>query len=215
MTISPVHVLPPPRLRWLRLPLLVATLGLSCVCVAVGAQALDRSSKLEKFFTAQAQSTRSVIMFDMNDIKATTAVLTTAASLLALSSLVFSVALIIDWIQHLFRPRSETSAKEWSDEEASVVRLPLSTRTLGFQTAVLSFLTVWLFVVLIPSTIFVRTRSAHLTIQNNTTTIVPFVDARYWDYGFLRCLGAAPWFNFIFSVPASVITWAAWKSKEK
>src|ERR1700683_2844995 len=83
-----------------------------------------------------------------SDIKATTAVLTTAASLLSLSSLVFSVALIIDWIRHLFRPRSETSAKEWSDEEANVVRLPLSTRTLGFQTAVLSFLTVWVFAVL-------------------------------------------------------------------
>jgi hypothetical protein len=66
------------------------------------------------------------------------------------------------------------------------VRLPLSTRTLGFQTAVLSFLTVWLFAVLIPSTIFVRTRSAHLTIQNNTTMVVPFVDARYWDYGFCK-----------------------------
>jgi hypothetical protein len=42
MTISPAYVQPPPPLRWLRLPLLVATLGLSCVCVAVGAQALDR-----------------------------------------------------------------------------------------------------------------------------------------------------------------------------
>ena len=121
-----------------------------------------------------------------SDIKATTAVLTTAASLLALSSLVFSLALIIDWTRHLFRPRPKTSAKEWSDEEASAVRLPLSTRTLGFQTAVLSFLTVWLFAVLIPSTIFVRTRSAHLTIQNNTTMVVPFVDARYWDYGFCK-----------------------------
>ena len=32
------HLLP---LRWLRLPLIIATLGLSCVCIAVGAQALD------------------------------------------------------------------------------------------------------------------------------------------------------------------------------
>jgi len=213
MTISQVHVLPPPPLRWLRLPLLGATLGLSCVCVAVGAQALDKSSKLEKSLTAQAQTTGSIIMFDLNDVKATSAVLTTVASLLALSSLLSSVALMIDWITHLFRPQPKNNVKECSEEALpSAMRLPLSTRTLGFQTVALSFLTLWLVVVLIPSTIFVRTRSAHLTIQNNTLITLPFVDTRYWDYGFLRCLGVAPWFSCIFSLPASVITWVAWKS---
>jgi len=213
MTISPVRVLQPPSFRWLRLPLLGATLGLSCVCVAVGAQALDHSSRLAPRLPDQAQSTGSTIMFDMNDVKATSAVLTTVASLLALSSLLFSVTLVIDWITHLFRPQPKKYVKECSEEAlASAVRLPLSTRTLGFQTAALSFLTLWLLVVLIPSTLFVRTRSAHLTIQNNTSMTLPFVDTRYWDYGFLRCLGAAPWFSFIFSLPASVITWVAWKS---
>lgn len=82
--ISTMHVLQPPPFRWLRLPLLVATLGLSCVCIAVGAQGLDkyvplgvrvpsdahhpyfRSSKLERSIWAEARSTRSNIMFDMN-----------------------------------------------------------------------------------------------------------------------------------------------------
>ncbi|KIM74900.1 hypothetical protein PILCRDRAFT_827823 [Piloderma croceum F 1598] len=214
MTISPAYVQPPPPLRWLRLPLLVATLGLSCVCVAVGGQALDRSSRLEKSLMAQAQSLGSVIIFDMNDIKATTAVLTTAASLLALSSLVFSVALIIDWIRYLYSPRPKLSAKEGGDEEASASpgRFPFSTHTLCFQTITLSFLTVWLLAILIPSTVFVRTRSAHVTIQTTMPMSLPSVDTKYWDYGFLRCLGAAPWFSLIFSFPASIITWVAWKS---
>jgi hypothetical protein len=51
------------------------------------------------------------------DIKATTAVLTTAASLLALLSLGFSVALVIDWIRYLCSPRPKLSAKEGDDEE--------------------------------------------------------------------------------------------------
>jgi len=120
------------------------------------------------------------------DIKATTAVLTTAASLLALSSLGFSVALVIDWIRYLCSPRPKLSAKEGDDEEVfdSPSRIPFSTRTLGFQTVTLSFFTVWLLAVLIPSTVFVRTRSAHLTIQTTTLMTLPSVDTKYWDYGF-------------------------------
>jgi hypothetical protein len=122
----------------------------------------------------------------MLDIKATTAVLTTAASLLALLSLVFSAALIIDWIRYLSSPLPKLSAKEGDDEEAfaSPGRFPFSTRTLGFQTVTLSFLTVWLLAVLIPSTVFVRTRSAHLTTQTTALMNLPSVDTKYWDYGF-------------------------------
>ena len=46
MTTPPMYVSQPP-LRWLRLALLVATLGLSCVCVAAGAQALDKQVPLD------------------------------------------------------------------------------------------------------------------------------------------------------------------------
>jgi hypothetical protein len=121
-----------------------------------------------------------------SDIKATTAVLTTAASILALSSLVFSVALMIDWIRYLCSPQPKLSVKEGDDEETftSPGRLPFSTRTLGLQTVTLSFLTVWLLAVLIPSTVFVRTRSAHLTIQTTVLMSLPSVDTKYWDYGF-------------------------------
>ncbi|KAF8800400.1 hypothetical protein BYT27DRAFT_6836507 [Phlegmacium glaucopus] len=215
----PAHVLFPSGpllpLRWLRLPLLLATLGLSCVCIAVGAQALDRSSKLEMALNAEAQRTRTMIIFDMNDIKNTTIVLTTVASLLALTSLVFSFSLSYDWIRHLLRPKSTRSQEKMdSFDQLPIRRSPFSTRTLGFQALILSFLSVWIFAVLIPSTLFARTRSAHLTIQrldHHARHLSFNIDTMYWDYGFLRCLAAAPWFSLVFSLPASIVTWVAWK----
>jgi hypothetical protein len=159
--------------------------------------------------------------------------LTTAACLLALISLAASVALIFDWFAHLSRSRHERSAKAHGGEGllTGAERRPFSTRTLGFQAVTLSFLTVWLLATLIPTTIFVRTRSARVTVNENTTMMLALsVDARYWDYGFCkdtvrlrlshyklmvlhegRCLAAAPWFSFIFSFPATFVTWVAWK----
>ncbi|KAF8509754.1 hypothetical protein BU17DRAFT_70313 [Hysterangium stoloniferum] len=219
------HLLP---LRWLRLPLLIATIGLSSVCIAVGAQALDKSTMLEKNFMALAQKTGTYVVFDMNatiikfpDIKATSIVLTLIASLIALTSIFFSITLGFDWIVHLLRPTpmAYTTGKECSsspDETAPIqppIRLPFSTRTLGFQTLILSFLSISALAVLIPSTIFARTGSGHLTIQGESTDFSH--DARYWDYGFLRCLAAAPWFTLVFSAPASVVTWIAWKYSPK
>lgn len=120
-----------------------------------------------------------------SDIKAIMAVLTTTASLLAFTSLVFSITLAFDWILHVFRPQVKPGAitKEWSSEESCAAMLPLSTRTLGLQTITLSFLTLCLFAILIPSTFIVRTHSAHLTTQNNMPTSI---DVRYWDYGFRK-----------------------------
>ena len=113
------------------------------------------------------------------------AVLTTTASLLAFTSLVFSITLAFDWILHVFRPQVKPGAitKEWSSEESCAAMLPLSTRTLGLQTITLSFLTLCLFAILIPSTFIVRTHSAHLTTQNDMPTSI---DVRYWDYGFRK-----------------------------
>jgi len=124
------------------------------------------------------------------DIKATTAILTLVACLLVVSSFTFSLTLLIDWVKFLTRPRPKANDQEWSGEEVleSARRLPLSTRTLGIQTAVMSCLAVWLIAVLVPSTLFARTRSAHLNVRGNTSTDLPFgIDTRYWDYGFRKC----------------------------
>jgi len=206
------HLLP---LRWLRLPLLILTLGLSCVCIAVGGQALDMSSKLEMILNTEASRVGSTIMFDMNDIKGTTIVLTMVASLLALFSLIFSISLSYDWIRHLLRRNSTRSQEKMdSSEQLDIQHVPFSTRTLGLQALVLSFLSVWIFAVLIPSTLFSRTRSAHLTVTGLLASQLTLeITTLYWDYGFLRCLASAPWFSLIFSLPASIVTWIAWRSR--
>lgn len=151
----------------------------------------------------------------------------------------FSLTLSYDWIRHLLRPKPTRSQEKMDSSDrlpATTARYgPLSTRTLGFQALLLSFLSVWIFAVLIPSTLFSRTRSAHLTVTG--FDVVPEVSldivTKYWDYGFcectsfnpkqkpintnrsvytikVRCLAAAPWFSLIFSLPTSIVTWVAW-----
>jgi len=194
------HILP---LRWLRLPLLISTFALSCVCIAVGAQALVRSSQLEIALNSEAQSTGAMIIFDMNDIKNTTIVLTIVASSLALTSLIFSLSLSYDWIRHLLRSKPTRSQEKMdpSRQSGTTQHVPFSTNTLGLQASLLSFLSVWMFAVLIPSTILSRTGSAHLKVTGfNGPNLSLDIVTRYWDYGFLRCLAAAPWFSLIFSL---------------
>jgi len=120
------------------------------------------------------------------DIRNTTIVLTVVASLLALTSLVFSFSLSYDWICHLSRPKSTRSQEKMGSSDQLAIRCsPFSTRTLGLQALVLSFLSVWIFTVLIPSTLFSRTRSAHLTIQGlDAPNLSPTFGSMYWDYGF-------------------------------
>ena len=125
------------------------------------------------------------------DIKSTTIVLTIVASLLALSSLIFSISLSYDWICHLSSPKSTISQEKMdSSDELTIQYPPFSTRTLGLQTLVLSFLSVWILAVLIPSTLFARTRSAHITITGREfvlSRLIIEITTKYWDYGFCEC----------------------------
>jgi hypothetical protein len=77
-----------------------------------------------------------------------------------------------------------------SADQLTIQYPPFSTRTLGLQTLVLSFLSVWFFAILIPSTLFSRTRSAHLTITGvgfEASLLSVEITRRYWDYGFCEC----------------------------
>ena len=123
------------------------------------------------------------------DIKGTTIVLTIVASLLALSSLLFFFSLSYDWIRHILGPKStRTQEKMDSSDQLAYQHAPFSTRSLGFQTLVLSFLSVWMFAVLIPSTLFSRTGSAHLTIIGSDAFQLSLeIDTEYWAYGFCEC----------------------------
>lgn len=168
---------------------------------------------MEKSIREMAQSTGTTIMFDMNgtiplkpvqicmrrglhalsDIKSSSIVLTLVAFLMVITSSVFSVSLTSDFVSHLRRPQDHNNTKvrslDGDDEKTQVTRrLPFSTRTLPYQTICLSFLSVWLLGVLIPSTLFSRTGSAHLTIMGSSLNSSVSVDPVYWDYGFCTCL---------------------------
>jgi len=198
------HNLP---LRWLRVPLLLATLGLSAVCIAVGAQAIRGTMRLESNIKSHASQDGVELDFDMQDVRSVTIVLTTVAVLLATASLACITLLVSDWTIALFRyspndPKTRTGSHQ--DQ-------PISTSSLRIQSAVLSFLTVWLFATLIPTTRFVRTRSAMITSNAPIpSSLATFADPLYWNYGFLRCLAAAPWFSFMAAFPTVLVTICAY-----
>ncbi|GJJ14160.1 hypothetical protein Clacol_008420 [Clathrus columnatus] len=120
-------------------------------------------------------------MFDMNDIVATSRLLTVVGSLIAAFSIVYSFILLIDGIRFLSHRRSQVKLEESSEGNE---KLPLSTRTLRLQILVLGLLSLVLIGGLIPSTIFARTGHAHLTIQPPDSTLMSQIDTRFWDYGF-------------------------------
>jgi len=196
--------------RWLRLPALAGTFGMSIVTIAVGAQAVDKSNKLEMQIKQTANKLNLSIDFDMTNIKATCIVFTIVASLLVFISGVFFVALAYDWVRYLIRPevRRGLTEKQHPDDPP---RRPFSTRTLNWQTILLFILTVWLMGVLIPATILSHTGNAMLTVSGGNLPANVFIDTRYWDYGFLRCIAAAPWVDFIFPALATLITAFAWR----
>lgn len=91
---------------------------------------------------------------------------------------VASALLIWDWISLLFSSGTQNGSSSQR----------ISTRTLKLQAAVFGFLSLWIFTVLVPSTLFVRTRHAKVMDSMSNMTMLPAnlstVDTRYWDYGF-------------------------------
>jgi len=168
-----------------------------------------RSNKLEMQIGKIASGSGLSINFDMSNIKDTCIVFTIVASLLVLTSGVFGVALVNDWI-HLRRPETR-GLIEKQHPDVPAFRRPFSTRTLKWQTILLGFLTVWLIGVLIPATFLARTGNAMLTVSGGNLPANVFIDTRYWDYGFLRCIAAEPWVGFIFPAFATIVTAFAWR----
>lgn len=172
---------------------------MSGVCIAVCAQAISGTKNLEKELAAIANADGvEGFRFDIKDVRSTTDVLLTVACLIFLAAFSTTAFLISDW---MFTSSSSQSA---------VPRQRISTKTLKLQAALFSFLLLWLLAVLIPSTAFVRTHHAKVFDGSDNATVLPAnlssVDTRYWDYGFLRCLGAAPWFILIASLPLAFVT---------
>ncbi|KAI0340451.1 hypothetical protein BDW22DRAFT_1360427 [Trametopsis cervina] len=186
-------------LKWIRLPLYMATVGLSAVMIAVGANSVKGIHHLEETLSQLSAQEGVALDFDMTDIESLSILLIVIGILMAFTGLFAALILINDWIR-TFRVRPQTKYPF----------TPRSTRTLLAQTYILAFMSVWAMSVLIPTTVFARTRNAMVHVQGDPNAPVAHTDARYWDYGFLRCLAAAPWFTFIFSVPATIATACAY-----
>ena len=129
-----------------------------------------------------------------------------------------AVILAADWMRLLFGP----------SKKASTV---ISNHTLRIQSYALTFVLAWVLIILIPSTIFVRTRQAKIVGTVNPADPVTLTDPVYRHYGFskltanlpsniasnplffsfpVRCLTIAPWFTLIFGIPAAGVTWLAY-----
>jgi len=186
-------------LFWLRLTLLGFVAGLVGVCVAVCVQAIRGSNHLEKTLTAQAAAMGITgFRYDFSDIRHVTDVMLVVALLFEILTAASVFALLSAYIAN---PPSARKAP--------------THRFLPAQAAGFAFLSLWLFTVLVPTTFFVRTRSAIISSDNsgpvNGAAFDASIQISYWNYGFLRCLAAAPWFSLIFALPATIATIAAWR----
>jgi len=135
--------------------------------------------------------------FDVSDMRSLSILLIVVGLLLSFTGIFSSLLLMNDWVRRLRSPQGPQ-------------RVPLSTKTLLTQTCILAFLSVWSLTVLISTTAIVRTRHAMVMAQGNLSAPVLSTDTRYWDYGFLRCTAAAPWFSFLFSAPATIASGCAY-----
>ena len=110
--------------------------------------------------------------YEVVDIRSVTDILLTVASLLSLASVFSAILLAYDWIATLVKQHASRA-------------LPISTRTLKMQSIILMVLTIWLFAILIPSTVFSRTRSARTDESTCTTHDLPIqANPVYWNHGF-------------------------------
>lgn len=129
----------------LKFPRLVSLFFLACfgvVGMCVGINALAKSNQQKDFLRKNAPS-GATVNIDTSDVVASGTVITVACGLLALTSFLIFVPLLL-------LPKGASTRA-------------LSTRTLPIQTSILGFLTIWLFATLIPFTDFVATRQAKVT----------------------------------------------------
>lgn len=109
------------------------------------------------------------------DVRSVVYVLTVIAILLGFFAIICALLLSFDWAVAILQ--------FYTRIQKSDSKLPRSTRYLLFQSIVLSFLTMSLLCVLIPTTIIVRRHSANVIFANHND-IKFVVNIKYWNYGF-------------------------------
>ncbi|PSR71471.1 hypothetical protein PHLCEN_2v12636 [Hermanssonia centrifuga] len=179
-------------LRLARLASLSMLFAFGIIGMGVGINALVKFND-QKREIKRLVSGGATVNIDTNDVLSSGIVLTVVCGLLAASSLLFLVPLF--------------------------VATAFGARTLGVQTGILGFLSVWLFATLVPFTDFFANHQAKVTAFFGNITIpqstIQQIEAsmgatsvyRHIDY--LRLPAIIPWFTLLFAVIATVLSFLA------
>ncbi|KAJ7621407.1 hypothetical protein FB45DRAFT_140732 [Roridomyces roridus] len=145
----------------------------------------------------------TTVSINTNDVFRSGAVVTAGcATVIALCTL-FIILLIFD------RPSSLSASG----------RPSMATRTLPLQYLSLGFFSLWIFSAQVPVTVFVAQRSpkivaslAGITIPASVVKTIESslgVRTRYKDYHYLILVAVLPWFTFLFTLIAAVVSYLA------
>ncbi|KAJ3487359.1 hypothetical protein NLI96_g3597 [Meripilus lineatus] len=185
-------------LKFPRLISLFLLISFGIVGMSLGINALAKSNDQKDFLKTHAPQ-GATVNIDTSDVMSVGTIVTVVCGLLALVSVIIFVPLL------LLPQGASTRA--------------LSTRTLPLQTAVLAFLTVFLFAALVPFTDFVATREAEVTAFLGTVQLPQSiiqaaqrqlgVTGVYKDIDYLRNATILPWVTLLFGITSTVLAFMA------
>ncbi|KAJ7916809.1 hypothetical protein B0H13DRAFT_1997115 [Mycena leptocephala] len=183
-------------LKFPRLITLFLAWAWSLISLAICINALVKSKKDKNSITDEIRPPTTVSI-DTNDVSQAGAVVATVSTLILVLCTLYIGLMVVD----------------------SNARSGISTRTLPLQYLSLAFLAVWLFATQIPLSLFVSTRSVQVSAFINGIKIsdgfVKTVEralgtkTRYKDYDYLNLLAILPWFAFLFTLAAAVVSFLA------
>ncbi|KAJ7866937.1 hypothetical protein B0H14DRAFT_2731953 [Mycena olivaceomarginata] len=183
-------------LKFPRLIALFLAWAWSLISLAICINAFVKSKRDEKDIQSEAPPPAEVSI-NTNDVTQAGAVVATISALILILTTLFIGIMIID----------------------ANSRSGISTRTLPLQYISLGFLAVWLFATEIPLSHFIATRSARVVASINGIQLPSDalgvieralgVSTAYKDFSYLKLLAILPWFAFLFTLVAAIVTFLA------
>jgi len=183
------------------LVLLGLTWALAVVGAAAGLNAIVKRNDQVATIKNAVSVLKIAVNVDTNNLLRSGIVLAVGCLLLAITTSIFILLLLLD-------TRKSTSST-----------VPISTRTLPIQSALLAFLTLWLFATLVAVTKIAAHGSANVHAYSGGVelpdSLVKATEARlgfsrvYWDQLYVRILTIAPWFTFLSALITTIVTFLA------
>ncbi|KAJ7779162.1 hypothetical protein B0H16DRAFT_1878730 [Mycena metata] len=183
-------------LKFPRLISLFLAWAWSLISLAVGINAFVKSNR-DKSRILSEVSSLATISINTNDIFQAGVVVTVISAVIMVLCIIYIGLLVVD----------------------ANARSGISTRTLPLQYFSLGFFAIWLFATEIPVSLFVSTRSAKvsaaidgLSLPNNVIKGIERAlgtKIAYKDFSYLKLIAILPWFAFLFTVCAAVVSFLA------